>query len=63
MASDMDTVLFICTRSSARSTFAEGLINRWGAGTFRGRDAGSRPRGGRHPLALCTTLNLPAESN
>ncbi len=52
MAKPIYNVLFLCTGNSARSIFAESLINRWGLGKFRGYSAGSRPRGEIHPLAI-----------
>ena len=38
--------------SSARSIFAESILNDLGAGQFLGSSAGSKPRGAIHPLAL-----------
>lgn len=48
----MFNVLFICTSNSARSIFAEALLNDMGQGRFRAYSAGTTPRGTPHPRAL-----------
>ena len=48
----MFNVLFICTSNSARSIFAEALLNDLGQGRFRAFSAGTTPRGEPHPRAI-----------
>jgi arsenate reductase (thioredoxin) len=47
----MKRVLFICTRNSARSQMAEGLVNHDLAGHFKAFSAGTDPSA-VHPLAI-----------
>jgi len=57
-------VLFLCTGNSARSIFAEAILNKIGNGKFIAYSAGSFPRDevNPHTLALLERLGYPTDN-
>lgn len=51
-------VLFVCSGNSARSIFAEAILNRDGAGKFEAHSAGTRPRTELNPHAVAQLQKL-----
>ena len=58
MSDQIYNVLFLCTGNSARSILGEAILNREGAGKFRGFSAGSQPKGAVHPLSLTVLADM-----
>lgn len=56
-------VLILCTGNSARSILAEAMLNREGAGKFRGYSAGSQPKGEPNPIGLELLQSLGYETS
>ncbi|WP_321816446.1 MULTISPECIES: arsenate reductase ArsC [unclassified Paraburkholderia] len=63
MTDKIYSVLFICTGNSARSILAEGLMNHYGAGRFKGYSAGSHPTGEVNPFALQALQKIGIEAD
>jgi arsenate reductase len=58
MSSRIFNVLFICTGNSARSIFAEAILNKEGPGKFRAYSAGTRPGSELNPAAVGLLTSL-----
>ena len=58
MPSEPCRILFVCTGNSARSLMAESIVNRDGAGGFRGYSAGTNSRKGPNPMAMALLESL-----
>jgi arsenate reductase (thioredoxin) len=63
MADRPYSVLFLCTGNSARSIIAEAILNRLGAGNFRGYSAGSQPKGQVNPNTIQLLQSLGYETS
>ena len=63
MSDRIYNVLFLCSGNSARSIFAEALLNQLGAGRFRAFSAGSQPAGEVHPLTIEVLSRLGFDSS
>jgi len=63
MAARKFNVLFICTGNSARSIFAEAIINREGSDKFQGFSAGTSPYSELNPYALDVLRQLDYDTD
>ena len=58
MPEQIYNVLFLCSRNSARSIFAEAILKQEGKGKFNAFSAGNKPQGEIHPYTVDLLTSL-----